>query len=453
MPVLRLFAAAREAAGVARAEIPGTTVAEILEQARGRYGHRFSAVLARSRVWVNGEPASEDTTVEGHDVVAVLPPVSGGAGDVALADSGSRPADGGPSAFSSPSSRGTGGSPRSSKGQPPSSGREGHPAGAADGRETGALGALGGLPREHGAWSGPAPAGTNGAVAPTSSTYGQVAATAPARAPGLVEPGPPRSSVPLAPEDWKAALGRLAVAFDTTRPHGRIGVLWATLTVVATVQGQAWLAGWLGVTAFVGGSQAAGARRALGQRPPPALAAVLAAAAPAAAVYGVRYLVGTVGVALVLALVTATLGHGRGAHDLALALTIGAVTGAAAAAVVVTRDLGIAPTLFLLACTATYDAGAYVVGTGASSSWEGPVAGVAALIPVTLIGAIILSPPFPSGTPLGLGALAGFLAPLGPLVGTALIGTREADTPGIRRLDSLILIGPAWAWWSTTLLR
>ena len=70
-----------------------------------------------------------------------------------------------------------------------------------------------------------------------------------------------------------------------------------------------------------------------------------------------------------------------------------------------------------------------------------------------LIGAIILSPPFPSGTPLALGVLAGVLAPAGPLVGTALVGSRDADAPGLRRLDSLILLGPAWAWWATTLIR
>ncbi|MBA3267498.1 MAG: MoaD/ThiS family protein, partial [Acidimicrobiia bacterium] len=84
MPVLRLFAAAREAAGVARVDLEGATVAEMLAAAEGSFGERFTAVLARSRVWVNGEPATGDTPVTGHDVVAVLPPVSGGAGDTSV---------------------------------------------------------------------------------------------------------------------------------------------------------------------------------------------------------------------------------------------------------------------------------------------------------------------------------------------------------------------------------
>lgn len=80
MPVLRLFAAAREAAGTARADVDGATVGEVLATARARYGERFAAVLGASRVWVNGAPAGEDDPVGEGDEVAVLPPVSGGCG-------------------------------------------------------------------------------------------------------------------------------------------------------------------------------------------------------------------------------------------------------------------------------------------------------------------------------------------------------------------------------------
>lgn len=79
MAVLRLFAAAREAAGTGRDTVDGLTVGAVLQEARARYGDRFDGVLAQSRVWVNGEPATEDTPVRDGDEVAVLPPVSGGA--------------------------------------------------------------------------------------------------------------------------------------------------------------------------------------------------------------------------------------------------------------------------------------------------------------------------------------------------------------------------------------
>lgn len=78
MVVLRLFAAAREAAGTGRAEIDGLTVSEVLAEARARFGDDFALVLAASRVWVNGQPADEDSAVSETDEVAVLPPVSGG---------------------------------------------------------------------------------------------------------------------------------------------------------------------------------------------------------------------------------------------------------------------------------------------------------------------------------------------------------------------------------------
>lgn len=78
MPTLKLFAQAREAAGTAHDEVPDGTVAELLELARQRYGAEFSQVLGTCKVWVNGQPADEATTVGQNDEMALLPPVSGG---------------------------------------------------------------------------------------------------------------------------------------------------------------------------------------------------------------------------------------------------------------------------------------------------------------------------------------------------------------------------------------
>lgn len=80
MPVLRLFAAARQAAGTGHDQVSGSTVGEVLAAARARYGDEFAAVLGTSRVWVNGSPAGDDVVVGEGDEVAVLPPVSGGCG-------------------------------------------------------------------------------------------------------------------------------------------------------------------------------------------------------------------------------------------------------------------------------------------------------------------------------------------------------------------------------------
>lgn len=79
MAVLRLFAAARTAAGTARDMVPGESVAEVLAGAVARYGTDFAAVLPSCKVWVNGDEASPSTPVTDDDEVGILPPVSGGA--------------------------------------------------------------------------------------------------------------------------------------------------------------------------------------------------------------------------------------------------------------------------------------------------------------------------------------------------------------------------------------
>lgn len=78
MALVRLFAAARDAAGTGSDELPGDTVRDVLAVASQRYGDAFAAVLATSKIWVNGEPAQSDDHVGSADELAVLPPVSGG---------------------------------------------------------------------------------------------------------------------------------------------------------------------------------------------------------------------------------------------------------------------------------------------------------------------------------------------------------------------------------------
>lgn len=58
--------------------MPGATVGELLAAAQQRYGQTFTDLLPRCRVWVNGEPATLETSIAATDEVAVLPPVSGG---------------------------------------------------------------------------------------------------------------------------------------------------------------------------------------------------------------------------------------------------------------------------------------------------------------------------------------------------------------------------------------
>ena len=77
---LRLFAAARAAAGCGSDTLDASTLGDALDRARATYGPHFTAILERSRVWVNGDeaPDGDATVLADDDEIAVLPPVSGG---------------------------------------------------------------------------------------------------------------------------------------------------------------------------------------------------------------------------------------------------------------------------------------------------------------------------------------------------------------------------------------
>lgn len=80
MAHLRLFAAARDAAGRRDDVLSGGTVGAVLDAAVAAYGHDFAVVLQSATVWCNGEAVERDHEVGDADEVAVLPPVSGGSG-------------------------------------------------------------------------------------------------------------------------------------------------------------------------------------------------------------------------------------------------------------------------------------------------------------------------------------------------------------------------------------
>lgn len=89
MANLVLFAAARDAAGCSSASFPAASVGEALKAATERFGPAFERVLSVCSLLVDDERIARDAVwdvaVTDETVVAVLPPVSGGA-DVDMVD-------------------------------------------------------------------------------------------------------------------------------------------------------------------------------------------------------------------------------------------------------------------------------------------------------------------------------------------------------------------------------
>jgi molybdopterin synthase sulfur carrier subunit len=82
MSTVRYFAAAKDAAGTGLEQVPGSTLAEALTTARLLHGDRFTTVLARCSLVVDGSPVGgrDHATVAltPSSVVDVLPPFAGG---------------------------------------------------------------------------------------------------------------------------------------------------------------------------------------------------------------------------------------------------------------------------------------------------------------------------------------------------------------------------------------
>jgi MoaD family protein len=77
---VRLFAALRELAGTTELEVDAGDVGGVLDQLSDKLGPAFDRIMAAGSVVVDGERASRDRGLQPDDEVALLPPVSGGAG-------------------------------------------------------------------------------------------------------------------------------------------------------------------------------------------------------------------------------------------------------------------------------------------------------------------------------------------------------------------------------------
>ncbi len=265
------------------------------------------------------------------------------------------------------------------------------------------------------------------------------------------EPLPEHGIAPPLPQ--RGFRERYAVVYDVDGPRVRLGMGWALLVAGALAYGPTRLAA---LAALYGATAAWAAVQILASWRPEDrsfdrwVSGAGAAALPlATAAFGVRgtgaALIGFVAVALLAALV-ARRSWRPAAMTAGRIVTGGAWAGTAAAAVVLTLRYEIGAVITLLVLVAVYEASDYIVGSGASNRIEGPAAGIISIAVITAAVAFLQVPPFEGRDAFAFGALAAVLCPVGQFVASGLLPSSTAQAPALRRLDSLLVLAPLWAW-------
>jgi hypothetical protein len=238
--------------------------------------------------------------------------------------------------------------------------------------------------------------------------------------------------------------------YDVDGPRVRLGVAWFALEVLALVVGPWGIAVLYSLTAAVAALQTAKTWQREGRRPHRVLSGVGALAIGLAG--GVT--TGLVGVAIlvvvVAACVLAALARSRGGRsdpvvDASFTVRCALFPGFAAACMVIASRFELGAVVGLVLIVGAYETGDYLVGSGAGNPLEGPIAGMIAVIVTTFAVAALAVDPFEFPHAVVFAALAAVLCPLGQLVASAILPSADAPASALRRLDSLLLLAPAWA--------
>lgn len=241
---------------------------------------------------------------------------------------------------------------------------------------------------------------------------------------------------------------RYVVVPDIEGPRVRLGLVWFAVLVGSFWLGVAGTTTVFALVAAFAGYQVADAWHYRGIEPDGWIAAIGAGLIGAAGAVGTRW----IGVAILLLVVAAVVGASLASRrdssvsaNAGHTVLAGFFAGVVAASVATTFrfEIGAVVVLVLLVCA--YDAGDFLVGAGASSPVEGPLAGALAVLAVTFAVAVLRVPPFRGLPAWGFGVAAAVCCPLGQLLGSALLPRAATPAPAFRRLDSWLLIAPVWA--------
>ncbi|MGH9188326.1 MAG: hypothetical protein ACRD0U_21375 [Acidimicrobiales bacterium] len=241
----------------------------------------------------------------------------------------------------------------------------------------------------------------------------------------------------------------MAVVYDIEGPHVRLGIAWFVVSAAAVLAGPITTGVLYGIACGAAGLQMSQCWRRRRVPVDRRVAGIGAAALPLAAALHT------------IVLAVALLALAAGAYYIALVviqskrpplvdtgylLQCSILPGLVGAGMVLTVRYSTLCALALLLLVSTYESGDYLIGSGARNRFEGPIAGIVAVAVFTFaVGTPGLKPlDFPSVFAFGAGVAV--LAPAGQLLASALLPSAAAPAPALRRIDSLLLVAPAWAW-------
>ena len=248
---------------------------------------------------------------------------------------------------------------------------------------------------------------------------------------------------------------RFAVTYDVNGPHVRLGFLWFLVLAGALVLGDWAVATVYSATAALAGFQAARCWQPLGRPANPYLAAAIGGSIGISALAGApavgAAVLASVGAAVVAGFAS-TEARRTPFYAVGFTLQCGLFVGLAAAAPTLAYRVDIGAAAALIIFVSVYEMGDYLVGSGSKNAVEGPLAGVTAIAVFAFALWVVTFVPFRENSLLAFGALAAGLCPIGQLMGSAILPRSDARASAVRRLDSLLVLGPAWvvAVWSYT---
>ena len=240
---------------------------------------------------------------------------------------------------------------------------------------------------------------------------------------------------------------RFAVVYDLDGPRVRFGFAWFLLVVGAFYVGAGALGALYASVAAVAGYQSAVAWRERAQLPNRWVAG-LAAGAIALAGVGGSVAAGLAVLAGLPVILLATAADRR-VHGMigtaGLTIQCSLFVGVAAASPLLAYEVDLGAAIVLVALVCAYEVGDFVVGSGSTNSLEGPIAGMAAIGVLTFAFSVVNMAPFEDNALIGFGGLAAVLSPVGQLLASAVLPAANARAPALRRLDTLLVLGPVWA--------